>query len=191
MNHNESIKIIVVLVAVSLLAALSLSIVYEKTKPVIEKNKLDELKKSLIEVMPNAKYFEENKDLTNLNNLISEREEGIKKIFNAYDAENNKTGVVLLIDSKGFGGVIKILVGVDANTKKISGVKILEHSETPGLGDKITEPLFLAQFKGRSITIKEEQIDGITGATISSKAVIDGIRESVEKIDIRIVYSKY
>ena len=80
-----------------------------------------------------------------------------------------------------------MIAGVDSNGT-IQGVAILEHSETPGLGARIneirpgeSEPWFLKQFKGknaRAIAIKKD-IDAITGATISSKAVVDAINKTV------------
>jgi len=198
---NESARMVVVLVIVSLLSAASLSIVYEKTKPTIEKNKQIELERSLKEVMPNAQSFKES---IWLNDLISEEKEGIKKTFDAYDSENNLFGVILVIDKTGFGGAIKILVGVDKEQATITGVKILDHLETPGLGERITNQAFLDQFKGKSSGLKSEyadaitgatissetslenkDIDAITGATISSKAVIDALTSDVN------IFSQY
>ena len=81
----------------------------------------------------------------------------------------------------GFGGTIKILIGVD-NSKKITGTKILEHLETPGLGERITEDEFLEQFVNKPITLQANEIDAITGATISSTAIIDTITGNVNRI---------
>lgn len=175
---NESTKMIIVLVIVSLLSATSLSIVYEKTKPIIEENKLGELRSSLKEVIPAANRFEENNELKE---IISEEREGIKKVFDAYNKNNEKIAMALLMDTIGFGGTIKILVGVD-NSKEISGVKILEHLETPGLGERITENEFLEQFVNKPMTLQGNEIDAITGATISSTAVIDTITGNVNRI---------
>lgn len=176
---KESTKMVMVLVIVSLLSATSLSIVYERTKQTIEENKAEELQRSLNEVIPKAYRFKEDSEAKE---IISEEREGIKKVFDAYDKNDEKTGIVLLMDSIGFGGTIKILVGVDTNTAKIAGMKILEHLETPGLGERITEPEFLNQFKDKSTEIKADEFDAITGATISSTAVIETITENVNKI---------
>ncbi len=175
---SESTKMVIVLVIVSLLSATSLSIVYEKTKPIIDENKEDALKKSLTEVMPTADRFEESNEVEE---IISEKGEGIKKVFDAYDENNEKMGMVLLIDTMGFQGTIRILAGVD-NSKKITGIKILEHLETPGLGERITENEFLEQFVNKPITLQGNDIDAITGATISSTAVIDTITGNVNRI---------
>ncbi len=175
---NEGIKMVVVLVVVSVLSATSLSIVYEKTKPIIEEVKGGELKESLKEVFPDANYFQD--DVSS--ELISTEKEGIKKVFNAYDEKDNKIGVVLLIDRMGFGGTIKILGGLELRTDEITGMKIVEHLETPGLGERISKPEFLNQFLGKSTKIKAEEVDAITGATISSTAVIDAVTENLNKM---------
>lgn len=181
---NESTKMVVVLVIVSLLSAISLSIVYEKTEPIIKEKKSEELRNSLKGVMPAADRFEENNELKE---IISEEREGIKKIFNAYDEDNKKMGMVLLMDGLGFNAVIRILVGIDIDSKKITGIKILEHLETPGLGERITEDEFLSQFFDKSIMLQANEIDAITGATISSTAVIDVITLNVNRISEYII----
>lgn len=175
---NEGIKMVVVLVVVSVLSAMSLSIVYEKTRPIIEEVKAGKLKESLKEVFPDANYFQD--DVSS--ELISIEKEGIKKVFNAYDEKDNKIGVVLLIDKMGFGGTIKILGGLELKTDKITGMKIMDHLETPGLGERISKPEFLNQFLGKSTKIKAEEVDAITGATISSTAVIDAVTENLNKM---------
>ncbi len=181
---NESTKMVLVLVIVSLLSAVSLSIVYEKTEPIIKEKKSEELRNSLKEVVPIADRFEENNELKE---IISEEREGIRKIFDAYDEDNKKIGMVLLMDGLGFNGVIRILVGIGIDSKKITGIKILEHLETPGLGERVTEDEFLSQFFDKSIMLQANEIDAITGATISSTAVIDIITLNVDRISEYII----
>jgi len=88
---------------------------------------------------------------------------------------------------KGYGGLIEILVGFE-NETTIKGVTIVSHLESPGLGARITESSFRDQFAGLNIddvVLKRDggQIDAITGATISSGAVVDAIRATVmEKV---------
>ncbi|KJR40914.1 Electron transport complex, RnfG [Candidatus Magnetoovum chiemensis] len=87
---------------------------------------------------------------------------------------------------KGYGGDIEVMAGAIADDK-ISGVKILRHSETPGLGANITKGgTFEAQFRGKSKSagLKKQggELDQVTGATISSKAVVSAARKAVETI---------
>lgn len=91
--------------------------------------------------------------------------------------------------SKGYGGAIKMLVAVAADGK-VMDFSILEHNETPGLGDNAQKPAFRSQFAKKEakdlIVVKEpsnhENIQAMTGATISSKAVTKAVREAAEAV---------
>jgi len=83
--------------------------------------------------------------------------------------------------SKGFSGTVKVMVGFDAEGT-IVGTSVLSHSETPGLGAKMTEPSFSGQFVGKNpatfkLSVKKDggDIDAITAATISSRAYADAL----------------
>lgn len=109
-------------------------------------------------------------------------------IYTLY-TDGNKIGYAFLATGNGYGGEISILVGLeDAETLK--GIMILSHNETPGLGARITESDFTDRFIGLNIddiALRQEggQIDGLTGATISSKAVADAVRETaMEKVKL-------
>jgi len=96
-------------------------------------------------------------------------------------------GFAFLAVGKGYGGLINILVGLE-NETTIKGVTIVSHLESPGVGARITESVFTDQFAGVNIADvalrqKGGEIDAITGATISSRAVVDAIRATVmEKV---------
>jgi electron transport complex protein RnfG len=88
--------------------------------------------------------------------------------------------------SKGYGGKITILVGVNAGGK-VNGIEILEHTETPSLGGRMQRPEFTARFAGRSIRetdwrVRKDggDIDEITSATISSRAVLEAVRSGLD-----------
>ncbi len=97
-------------------------------------------------------------------------------------------GFAFLAVGKGYGGLIDILVGLE-NETTIKGVTIVSHLESPGLGARITESIFTDQFAGVNIAdvalrLKGGEIDAITGATISSRAVVEAIRAAaMEKIE--------
>jgi electron transport complex protein RnfG len=102
-------------------------------------------------------------------------------------ASGKTIGYAFIATGKGYGGAISILVGLqDAAT--IKGISIISQSETKGLGSRVTLPNFTDKFTGKKIDdvkIKSEggAIDGITGSTVSSKAVINAVRETaLEKI---------
>lgn len=166
---NETIKLVMALTIVCVVSAATLAIVYEKTKPLIDEAKLGELKKALQEVLPSAATFDE----------LSVESPSFERIFKGLDTNDNTVGIVYLTSAKGYQDYIKILVGVDLSTKTITKIKILEHTETPGLGSRINEDSFIDRFTGKS---DFRDIDAITGATISSTAVIESVQQSLPVI---------
>ena len=96
-------------------------------------------------------------------------------------------GFVFAASIQGYSGPILSFFGLDTGNA-LTGVKVLSHSETPGLGAKITEEKFLKQFRGRSaeeIALRRDdpkgQIDAISAATISSRAVTFSLRSTLEQ----------
>ncbi len=157
-----------VLTVVCLVSAFLLYGVNKLTTGRIEKEKKKEEKTSLHYVLPQATEFKKEK--------VGE------KIVEIGYAEGKKIGEIWTIITRGYSSSIKMKVGLN-NKGKITGIKVLEERETPGLGAKIKEKGFLSQFIGKipsSISLKSEgKIEGITGATISSKAVVEAIRKNI------------
>jgi len=166
---REEFRLTLTLVVICILSAVALSLAYEKTNLIIQENKDKQLKDALKDVLPSAESFEE----------IKLSSDGIKMVFKGLD-KGKVIGLVLLTEKAGFQSFIKTLIGIDLSTKEITNVKILEHLETPGLGSRIEENIFLTQFQKQPLT--GQKIDAITGATISSKAVIDSVKESTNEI---------
>ncbi|MCG2711127.1 MAG: RnfABCDGE type electron transport complex subunit G [Candidatus Omnitrophica bacterium] len=166
------------LLIVALCCALTLAVIYYNTAPRIEEQKKILLERSLNSVLSADRY---------------EKYENGMVYFEAYDKEGIVVGWCLSLSGKGYGGDINLLVGLDIN-EKITGIKVLEHKETPGLGSQISEvkykqseSAFLSEFKGKTaediVLIKgktKDNIQAITGATISSRAVVDAARQGVE-----------
>jgi Na+-translocating ferredoxin:NAD+ oxidoreductase subunit G len=158
-----------------LLATLILAVTYRITKPKIDEEFKKEEHEALKAILPEADVFHE-KSIDGID------------YFEAMD-EGKVRGYCVRVTGTGYSGYIRMLVGVNTEGV-IEGVEILEHYETPGLGAKIDEikrgekdPWFLRQFKGKkaeTIEVKKN-IDAITGATISSRAVTDAIRKSIDE----------
>ena len=88
---------------------------------------------------------------------------------------------------KGFGGAVKVMVGIDANGG-ITGATVTEHAETPGLGTKAMTVEYLAQYQGVSEVVgghinSDANIDAITGATITSNAVYCSIEAALNQFE--------
>lgn len=150
------------------IAAGSLAVVYLFTKPRIENNIKMIFDSALREALPAAERFQE------------EVYDGRTKYVGLKGSAPQ--GFALLVAPQGYSGKIEMLVGVDSSGK-VSGLKILSHRETPGLGANIEKASFLEQFKGKRASDKIEpkvDVDAITGATISSRAVCQGVREALK-----------
>ena len=87
---------------------------------------------------------------------------------------------------KGFGGDLKVMVGYDIKQNNLTGLQVISHKETPGIGSRVTESQFTGRFQGLPIDIEiapnqcPDEIDGISGATYSSKGVCEALRKSFD-----------
>ena len=169
---------ILALLAVAVLSAAALGYVYQITKEPIARAKDKKTLDAVREVVGN---FD--------NNPFAERTEITtpdgKYKLEVYPARENgllTSFAVKTFSDNGFGGRIELIVGMWMDGT-IIGYKVIEQKETPGLGTKITEKKFAGQFTGLNayddISLKKDggTIDAITGATISSRAVIDAVKK--------------
>jgi electron transport complex protein RnfG len=154
-----------------------LSLVYLFSAPLIEANMLEEERRSIYQVVPVIESYEE-------------RLEGGVKFFECKDASDVVTGYALPAQGNGYQGVIKLMVGLTPDLSKITGVSVLEQVETPGLGGRISEQVFQEQFEGietepavgyvkNQKPDKDTDIQAVTGATISSRSVVNIINRSI------------
>lgn len=99
--------------------------------------------------------------------------DGITAAYRADDA-----GYVVRVSVNGFGGAIDMMAGINTSGE-VTGIAIISHSETSGLGSKATDPEWQAQFQGATDTVSVAKDGGsivaITGSTITSRAVCDGV----------------
>jgi len=95
------------------------------------------------------------------------------------------SAVLLTLDTPGYEGPIRVLVAIDPDGRLI-GSKVLAQRETPGLGDAIARPEWLAQFGGKTLAQRWQwrrdggDFDQISGATLSSRAVLLGVRQALQ-----------
>ncbi|MCK4755377.1 RnfABCDGE type electron transport complex subunit G [candidate division WOR-3 bacterium] len=182
-------NMVLTLLIVAIVCSVVLSFVYSYTEPRIAETQAQLTLGGLKQVI-NAQEFVE---------IIPDT------LWNAVDSSGILTGIVFRVFPQGYGGPIPITVGLDLNGK-ITGVRIASAAEglkeTPGLGVKITEPEFKDQFIDKcapEAQLKSDggEIDAITAATISSRAVCNGVKNGIETylnyletpIDKRCVFS--
>lgn len=169
----------------SLAATLLLSVAYGLTKEPIEQSALEDLRRSLEQVIPASIY-----DNNPAADTVQLQIDGKPLLVYRASKANHVTGVAFEVSRKGYSGEIRVLLGVDENGKLL-GVRVLKHTETPGLGDKIevTRTDWITRFTGKSLgdppdaqwAVKKDggPFDQFAGATITPRAVVNGIRDGL------------
>lgn len=159
---------VVVLFSICLIITTALALTNSVTAPLIEEAEKKAAEAARIEVLPAATGFA----YVELGNLP----EGVTAVYRA----ENGAGYVFMLSTKGYGGMINLLCGVDAEGR-ITATKTLSHQETQGLGSKITTEAFYGQFTGKDEALND--VSAISGATISSKAYIDAIKNAFTALE--------
>ncbi|RMH64522.1 MAG: FMN-binding protein [Calditrichaeota bacterium] len=194
--------------SVGFIAGILIVFTFQFTQPIIKANEKAFLEQSIFEVFPQTAYKKVfTPDENGVLQPVAEDAEVPYKIYACYDAHHALTGVVLGASGQGFQDVIHLIYGYDPRQQAIVGMKVLQSTETPGLGDKINnDPKFLSNFKHLDVRLNSagdalrapvtlikgarqnnHQISAITGATISSRAVARMIAQSAA-INIPLIY---
>lgn len=159
-------------------AAGALAGVYALTKRRIEKQIWEQQVKAAREVLPQAKDF---KLEEKLQKKAKEKFPLVDKIFTGYDSNGKIIGYAIQVLPRGYGGPITLMVGVFEG--KVRGIEVVDLKETPGLGDGILNKSWQKQFLGKTaddpLEVRKD-IDAVSGATISSKAVSAGVKTALE-----------
>ncbi|MCR5346385.1 MAG: RnfABCDGE type electron transport complex subunit G [Fretibacterium sp.] len=168
---------------VTAVTGLILGFVEWGTRIAIEKAQAEAKAEALRNVMPEAASFAAEP-------MADAGGEMITEIQHAVDKDGSTVGWCLSVSTKGYGGPVAFVVGI-AKDGTIRGINILSHSETPGLGARSTEPEFYGQFADKKAPLKivkgeagaEDEIAAISGATITSTAVTNGVNAAAEYWD--------
>ena len=190
-EYKIILKTISIISLLGLIFAVSLSITFEKSNPLIEQNKIEFKTKLLNEILDGIDY---DNDLVNTyipvkpNDLLKN-----KTKINAYLAKKNNILQAVLIESiapDGYSGEINILTAIRSDGE-IIGTRIIDHKETPGLGDYIDQKKssWISNFDGMSLNnrtdpdwrVKKDQgtFDYKAGATITPRAVIKSVKNTL------------
>ena len=194
---KNTIMLVVVLTIVCLISALSLALVNNVTASRIAEEKHKTKLRAVLSALPRDQVHYDNdpgKDIVKIPEWTEK--DGTPKEIYLGKRQDKVVGVAFISVGEGYGGFITVMVGVDLN-EKITGIEIIEHAETPGLGAKIESPeLFKNQFKGKSTEGSENgelavikgrnaennwEIEALTGATISPRGVVQAVNEGLAK----------
>lgn len=179
MKKDNPLQLGLILLAITAIAGLLLGASYSITKAPIEKQTRQTDINAMKEILDDADQFNEK--------TIKSGHQNISAI-NEAKAKGKTIGYTIKLSSKGYGGPIEMIVGISTDGR-IRGIKILSLSETPGLGANSTKPAFYGQYKNKPIdkplevtktgVTKKNQIEAITGATITSRAVTKGVNDAI------------
>lgn len=185
---RDYVKLAGTLLIICIVAAASLGYTnYGTYDKIIEQQQIanDEAKKT---VLPDAETFEELDESTF--STIQSKYNYVEEIDVAKAGENI-IGYAVKVAPNGYGGTIDVVVGVSPDGS-IQGIKVGTNSETPGLGKKSENQEFQDQFRGKtwdsainvikSGTPKDNEIVALSGSTVTSKAVTDGVNQALEAV---------
>lgn len=176
------------------IAGLAIVLVFQWAQPRIEEHRARELAAAIREVLGEPERYEirwvvdgELRDSLPAGSDSSATE----RVYAGFGARGELIGYAVPGEKAGYQDVVRLIFGFDPEDGRLLGMKVLENKETPGLGAKIaTDSAFVSEFEGAEpplVGVKEgsdavDEVDMITGATISSEAVIDIINARLEAL---------
>lgn len=167
------------LFVISLVVTLLLAVTNSVTAPLIEQLSIDTEIATRKTVLADASYFDDENKTVTLDGTEYTYCVGL-------DAEKNVVGYIFTTETKGYGGPVKVMTGVSADGK-VTGVEALSLTETAGLGMNAKNESFRKQYIGKSGEIGvaknspgEDEIQALTGATITSSAFTDAVNIALE-----------
>ena len=199
-KEPSSFTLIMSLGIAGLLSGIVLASVYIFATPLIEANREEALRQAIFKVLPGCSAYTtlELRDgilgkEAEKNGKEQKSDDAVARIFAGFDQEGRFIGFAVPGSEPGFQDIISVLYGYKVTDEMIVGFEVLESKETPGLGDKIFKDAeFTASFAALQVTpeivpVKKGQktapnhLETITGATISSKAVIRLLNNSLKE----------
>ena len=178
----SALRLVLTLSLAGLLSGFIIVAAYQTTLPMIEAYQAEQLRLAVFKVLPNVTRMQ--RMVYRDGKMVASEADNYDAVYAGYDAKDQLIGYAIPAAGPGFQDTIKLLFGYLPTSRTIVGMEILDSRETPGLGDKIykdadfvanfdklaIDPEIVAVKKGKKA--KPNEIDAITGATISSKAVV-------------------
>ncbi|NQT46561.1 MAG: FMN-binding protein [Candidatus Omnitrophica bacterium] len=202
---KKTLHMITVLMVLGLVAGLALASVYKYAQPRILSNQEKRMREAI------GRVFLGQMD------TFKEIDTEAGKIFKVLGKRDDIIGYAFMAEGNGYQGKISLMVGLKADLETISGIEVIESSETPGLGARIEEKDFIGQFMnllavpgityikgsgsskekeieavtGATMSAKQGEIEAITGATISSRTVVNILNEKIAVVRKVLLESDY
>lgn len=184
---RDIFKLAGILFAITVIAAVLLGFTNMATSDKIAQQLIQENIDARKAVLPTASEFELIED-AELESAIQSEFQIIEEVYEGI-SDNKVVGYTFKTTPAGYGGEIALNVGISIDGK-VTGIKVVSHSETPGLGAKSTEDYFQDQYKDKPIDnplevvkttpANENEIEAITGATVTTNGVTDGVNMAID-----------
>lgn len=177
---------------------------YQGTLEAVNDNKRIAIERAVFKVVPGASRVDElYATPAGIQPAAGPAPEGGVRFYAAYDRAGALKGIAAEAAGKGYADLVRVMYAYDPARQAITGIGVVSHRETPGIGDKIiTDPAFLANFQALDVRLAADlkalahavkvvkhgakrnpwEIDAISGATVTSKAVGRGINESAQRL---------
>jgi electron transport complex protein RnfG len=190
------------MVGVGVFCGLLIVTAFQVTQPIIERNKAEALQEAIFHVLPNTSTSRTYRlDKAGDFKLLEGKAHGEQLVYAGYDDREELVGLAVEAQGMGYQDVIGVIYGYSFAEEAIIGIQVLESKETPGLGDKIeTDAAFLENFEALDVSLRDDlselanpivpvkhgekthpwEVDGITGATISSVAIAKILNQSAQ-----------
>jgi len=190
------------MVGVGVFCGLLIVTAFQVTQPIIERNKAEALQEAIFHVLPNTSTSRTYRlDKAGDFKVLEGKTHGEQLVYAGYDDREELVGLAVEAQGMGYQDVIGVIYGYSFAEEAIIGIQVLESKETPGLGDKIeTDAAFLENFERLDVSLRDDlselanpivpvkhgekshpwEVDGITGATISSVAIAKILNQSAQ-----------
>ncbi len=202
-DNPSPFKLIFTLGLAGFLSGIAIIGIYETTLPTITAYKAKVLREAVFKVLPGVTQIKKFRYTEgNLQEAAPKDRDDENTIYGGYNDQNVLIGYAITAEGPGFQDTIRILYGYNMEKRLVVGMEVLESRETPGLGDKIYKD---ADFQENFVALKVEpnvvlvkkgaksapnEVDAITGATISAKAIVKIINKGNEKWLERLLNSE-
>jgi electron transport complex protein RnfG len=186
----SSLRLVLTLAIAGLLSGMAIIAIYESTLPTITANKARELREAVFKVLPGVEQMQAFVYRDGQLVAVDAPEKDEPVVYGGYYQAGEFAGYAIPAQGPGFQDTIALIYGYKPDEKMVVGMEVLESRETPGLGDKIYKDAdFVGAFSALSVepeisAVKKgtrsmpNEVDAITGATISSNAVVRIINEA-------------
>ena len=186
----SSLRLLGTMAGTGAVAGLLIVLAYTYTTPIILANRASAIERAIHEVLPGIDHYDtlylHDGTLTSVAPAADSKHES-EHVYAGIDASGRTVGFAIPAREPGFQDPIEILFGFDPQSQTTLGVTIISSRETPGLGDKIQDEGWRAQFKGAPTPVNATKrgavppgdVQMVTGATISSRAVVAAINKSL------------